>query len=91
MAFLTQEKTLFQNFLASVNRAPDVVSTNEDGATGAEWTVNGYILQIEQQANNPTAEWMIWPNDGQLHDVPEHQINLTNPSTWQTLLETLNQ
>lgn len=91
MTTLTQEKTLFKNFLAAVNRAPDVVSTNEDGDTGAEWTVNGSIIQLDQEANSLTAVWMAWPDDGQLHDVLEPQINLANPSAWQNILQTLNQ
>lgn len=80
---------LIQEFLAQVPVKPNRMSTDDEGNTGMEWTINDRVVQLEVARGSATGEWLTWLKSDPITDIPFANIDLREVSTWKPLLELL--
>ena len=89
MTTIVAGQSLLQALLDAVTVKPDLLSTDEDGNTGVEWTIKDRVIQLEVAPDATTAQWLTWRESEPLQDLPFRELDLQDAETWPPLLELL--
>ncbi len=89
MTTIVAGQSLLQALLDAAPVKPDLLSTDEDGNTGVEWTVKDRVVQLEVAPDTTTAQWLTWRESEPLQDLPFQELDLRDAETWPPLLELL--
>ena len=89
MTTIVTEQILLQALLDAAPVKPDLLSTDEDGNTGVEWTIKDRVVQLKVAPDATTAQWLTWRESEPLQDLPFQELDLRDAETWPPLLELL--
>lgn len=92
IAYATDQETGLASLLAKLPTQPEDRDVNDAGDTGMSWTFPGpHFVQLEIPAHSHIATWISWHLTEFHQDTPERHLDLTDPTTWDKFIHTLEQ